>query len=359
MAENENGQEKTEAPSARRRGEARSKGNVARSAEINSAAIILAGTGFLYVAGGKLLQGIMRIFTTYLKNITTTELVPENMRPLFLTNAVSILYLVGPFLLVIIVIGVAVNLAQVGFLWSSEALTPKFEKLKIISGLKRLFSLRSVVDLLKNIFKLVIISLVIYFTITARIDTFFRLMDESVGNILIFLAGISGEVMFKVAIAMLVLALSDYVYQRWEYEKNLKMTKEEVREENKMTEGNPQIKARIREIQRATARRRMMAKVPEADVVITNPTHYAVALQYDPARSSAPVVVAKGERKVALRIREIAEKHNVPIVEDPPLARLLFSQAEIGREIPVETFQAVAEILSYVYRLQKRKFDLN
>lgn len=171
-----------------------------------------------------------------------------------------------------------------------------------------------------------------------------------------FIGAVAFEILVKVGLAMLVLALADYAYQKYDLEKNLKMTKQEVKEEQKMMEGSPQVKARIREIQRAMSRKRMVAAVPDADVVITNPIHYAVALKYEPGVSNAPLITAKGERKFALKIKEIAREHNVPIVEDPPLARLLFHQGELNREIPMDAFEAVAEVLSYVYQMQNRKF---
>lgn len=359
MAEDAGGQEKTEEPSARRRSEAKQKGNVAKSAEINSAFIILIATFFLYLSGGMILSKITLFLREYLLQAPTIELQENMVRSLFMAAASKIFSVLAPFLVTIVIVGVLANVLQFGFIISGEALTPKFEKLNIIEGFKKFFALRSLVELVKGIVKIAIIGSIIYFTLAAKIDTFYRMMDETVGHILIFLAQTSGEIMLKVALAMVILALLDYAYQKYEHEKNLKMTKEEVKEESKMLEGNPQIKARIREIQRSAARRRMMAAIPEADVVITNPTHYAVALKYDPAEHAAPHLIAKGERKIALRIKELAYEHNIPVVENPPLARLLVKHGEVGKEIPMEAYQAVAEILSYVYRLQNRTLNLN
>ncbi len=359
MAENQSGQEKTEAPSARKRSEARTKGQVAKSMEVNTALILLAGTMFFYFAGAHLLGDLMLVWKGYFRQIVNFDLNPDNIFELYLSLGYRVLKIVGPFLLMVSIVGIVANLLQVGFIWSGESLAPKLEKLNLIEGFKRIISPRSIVELAKGLFKLLIIGLVVFFTLKSKVATFFLMMDETVGHILGFLAATSGEVMLKVSIALLLLALADYGYQRWEFEKSLKMTKEEVKEENKMTEGNPQIKARVREIQRAMARRRMMAQVPEADVVITNPVHYAVALKYDPGESNAPIILAKGKRKIAQKIKEIAVSHNVPIVTRPPLAQLLYKQGEVGQEIPVDAYQAVAEILSFVYRMQNKSYNLN
>ena len=359
MPENASGQEKTEAPSARKRAEARKQGQVAKSTEVNTALVLLAGTAFFFFAGSNLLAKIVVFWKEHFQQAVLLPVNQEDVFALISSLGLKTLYILGPFLLLVSLVGLASNLAQVGFMWSTEALAPKFEKLNIIAGFKRLVSPRSLVELLKGLLKLTIISLVIYVTLHGKIDLFFQMTQESVGHILQFLARTSGEVMFKVALALLVLAAADYGYQRWEFEKNLRMTKEEAKEEQKMVEGNPQIKARIREVQRAAARRRMMAKVPEADVVITNPVHYAVALKYEPGEYAAPIIVAKGERKIAQRIKAIAEEHGVPIYEDPPLARLLFKRGEVGQEIPIDAYQAVAEILSYIYMMRNQKPNLN
>lgn len=356
MAENENGQEKTESASPRRRSEAREKGNVAKSVELNSAIIILAGSGFLYLSGGMILQRIITLFKSYLISANTFEMTIEEIRPMFVKISAQILTLLGPFLLFIVVLGLAVNIAQVGFLWAPKSLEPTVDKFNIISGIKRLFAVKSLIELLKNVIRLIIIGTIIYSVLNSKYATFFVLMNETTGRLMQFIGAVAFEILVKVGLAMLVLALADYAYQKYDLEKNLKMTKQEVKEEQKMMEGSPQVKARIREIQRAMSRKRMVAAVPDADVVITNPIHYAVALKYEPGVSNAPLITAKGERKFALKIKEIAREHNVPIVEDPPLARLLFHQGELNREIPMDAFEAVAEVLSYVYQMQNRKF---
>ncbi|HHL72466.1 MAG TPA: flagellar biosynthesis protein FlhB [Bacteroidetes bacterium] len=355
MAENESGQEKTEAASPRRRQDARQKGNVAKSQEVNSAAIILFGTGFLYLASGYLLQHIIGVFKKYLKNAATYDLSRDQMLPLYIRVAVDILVIMAPFLVAVLIVGLISNIAQVGFMFSVESMKPKFEKLDLIKGVKRLFALKSLVELLKNMLKLGIIGIVVYTSLSGLLPRFFTMMDQPIGGIITFLASTSGMVLLKTGVAMFVLAVADYAYQRYEFEKNLKMSKQEVKEEHKSVEGNPLIKSRIREIQFAAMRKRMMAAVPEADVVITNPIHYAVALKYSPEDSAAPVVLAKGERLLAQRIKDIAREHDIPIVENPPLARLLFRESDVGQEIPLAAYQAVAEVLGYIYRLRNKQ----
>ncbi|KAA3615477.1 MAG: flagellar biosynthesis protein FlhB [Calditrichaeota bacterium] len=357
MPENENGQEKTEDASPRRRNQAREKGQVAKSVELNSAIIILGGSSFLYLSGGKILQRMIELFKSYLLGAASTEMSSEEIRPMFIKISAQVLELLGPFLFFIVVLGLSVNISQVGLLWAPKSLQPTFDKFNIISGIKRLVAVKSLVELVKNIIRLIIIGSIIYSVLSSKYETFFLLMNETSGHLMGFIGDVAFEILLKVGLAMLVLALADYAYQKFDFEKNLKMTKQEVKEENKMMEGSPQIKAKIREIQRAMSRKRMMAAVPEADVVITNPIHYAVALKYEPGKSNAPMIVAKGERKFALKIKEVAIEHDVPIVEDPPLARLLFHQGELNREIPVDAFEAVAEVLSYIYQLQNKNLQ--
>jgi flagellar biosynthetic protein FlhB len=218
--------------------------------------------------------------------------------------------------------------------------------------LKRLFSLRSLAELVKSIVKILFVAAVAYLMIKQDLDLIPTLTRQSVLDIFVFAARVAFKICFNVCLALVVLAILDFAYQRWEHEKSLKMTKQEVKDENKQTEGDPKVKARIRSIQMETARQRMMAAVPEADVVITNPTHLAVALRFDAARMIAPQVIAKGAGYVAERIKQIAAENDVPLVEDKPLARTLFKIVEVGNTIPADLYKAVAEVLAYVYRLR-------
>jgi flagellar biosynthetic protein FlhB len=250
------------------------------------------------------------------------------------------------------VVGLAINYLQVGFLFTLEPLQPSLEKLNPIKGIKRLFSIRSVVDVVKNLLKLVIIGFIVYVTIKREYGLFLELGDFTIYQITKVMASLTFEVGIKIAIALLVMAILDFFYQRWEHEKSLRMSPFEIKEERRQMEGDPEVKQRIKRLQMEMARRRMMHEVPKATVVITNPTHIAIALKYDSATMKAPLVVAKGKHKLAAQIKKIAQEHNIPVVEDKPLARAMFGVIEVGEEIPFNFFKAVAEILAYVYRLK-------
>jgi len=250
------------------------------------------------------------------------------------------------------VVALLSNVAQVGFAISWKAVEPKFSKLNPINGFKQKFSSRAVVEMVKNLVKIGVISLVAYYAIKGDLDNITRLYDNSIGQILLFMLKISFWIFIKVCLIMMVVALLDYAYQKWKFLEDQKMTKKEVKDETKQTEGDPIVKSRIRQLQHEAARKRMMADVPKADVVVTNPTRLAVALKYDGKTMDAPRVVAKGAGAVAKNIRKIARENNVPLVEDKQLARNLYSHVDIGGEVPIEYYQAVAELLAYVYKLK-------
>jgi len=249
--------------------------------------------------------------------------------------------------------GIISNLIQVGGLrFSAHPLTPKFNKLNPLKGFGRIFSKNSLMELFKSLFKVSIISIASYFTISSHWDEISPLMGLGVGEILSFMGLVALEIIFQVLIIMIFLSLLDFAFQKFTYKENLRMTKQEVKEERKETDGNPQIKQRIRAVQMEMARKRMMSAVPDADVIVTNPTHISVAIKYDAIEHSAPIVLAKGSGDIAMKIREIAKEHRIPIVEDKPLARVLNKTVEIGQQIPDNLFKAVAEILAYVYQLK-------
>jgi flagellar biosynthetic protein FlhB len=260
----------------------------------------------------------------------------------------------APVCLAILIVGVLANIIQVGFLFSVEPLVPKFEKIDPIAGTKRLLSVRSLVELAKSILKIAIIGAVAYVIIKGEYDKFLVLCDTGVIVMWHFLLAVAYKILFWVCIVLIVLAVLDFAFQRWEQEKKLRMTRQEVKEERKQMEGDPQIKARVRSLQREMARRRMMEQVPKATVVVTNPTYIAIAIRYEQETMRAPVILAKGKRIMAQRIREVALKNSIPIYEDKPLARAMFDKVEAGDEIPMEFYTAVAEILAYVYRLKTR-----
>ncbi len=347
-------QERTEQATPKKKQEAREKGNIPRSNEVNSAVILLiSGLGFV-IFGKHMFNGIKVFISSIFRDFGTIELTVNNMPQLAQDAGIAFAFILGPFLLTIMVAGVAANVIQSGVTISTQSIEPKLEKISPISGFKRLFSLRSFVELIKNVLKMTVIVIVGYITIKGEMDEFFKLVNQDISQITAFIGSLSLKLIFRVGMVFILLAILDFAYQKYEYEKNLRMTKQEIKEEMKQSEGDPLVKSRIRAIQREQARNRMMSDVPTADVVITNPTHYAVALKFDSNKMSAPIVVAKGMRKIALKIREIAKENDIPIIEKPIVARLLYKTAEVGHEIPVELYQVVAEILAQVYQMKKK-----
>ncbi len=349
-------QEKTEPASEKKRQEARDKGHVARSVELNSAAVLLSGLLILYVGGAALAGGIAEVSRSVFAGAGLAVVSPEAVHSMFTQHLLRLAMLLGPMILGIMLTGLAVNAAQVGLHMSGEAIRPKFAKLNPVTGVRKLLmNRRSLMELLKGIVKVLIVGLIAYSGLKDAMLESPALVESDPHQILAFVAGAALSVSLRASLAYLVLASLDYAYQRFEYEKDLRMSKEEVKEETKTLEGDPLVKSRIRSIQRRIAYRRMMADVPEADVVVTNPTHYAVAVRYEADRMSAPRVVAKGANLVAMKIRELALEHGVPIVEDKPLAQALYRGVEVGEEIPEKLFQAVAQLLAYIYRMRQEQ----
>ena len=353
MAEETNIDQKTEEATPKRIQDAEEKGNFAHSRELTSAFVLLFAILAFAMAGAYSTRQMMGTFHNLLSQAHTLEPNLEDMKLLLgwvMENSFTVL---SPILFAILLGGVTANLVQTGGVrFSMHPLLPRFHKMNPWKGFKRIFSRTALMELFKSIFKVTLISLIAYFTIIGRFDEILPMMAMSVGQILIFMGEMALEIMIKVLVAMIFLAFVDYLFQRFTYLKNLRMTKQEVKDERKDTEGNPQIKQRVRSVQLEMMKRRMMAAVPEADVVITNPTHITVAIQYDQEKSDAPVVVAKGKGVVAEKIREIAKEHDIAVVEDKPLARLLHKTVDIGQMIPAHLYKAVAEILAYVYRLK-------
>jgi flagellar biosynthetic protein FlhB len=268
---------------------------------------------------------------------------------------VSLAMILAPLFLVALLVGFLATFLQIGWLFTTEPLIPDLTKLDPIKGMGRFFSKRSLVEVIKSLLKVGLIGWIAYKTVAGEMDQALLLTEMPLDDTILYLAKTSALVMAKVAAIMIVLAILDYAFVRWEMEEKMKMTKQEQKEEMKETEGDPHIKSKIRSIQQQMARRRMMAAVPTADVVITNPTHIAVAIKYEAGTMDAPLVLAKGQELVAEKIREIARENDIPLVENPPVARLLHSKVEVGQAIPEELFKAVAEILAYVYSLKGRR----
>jgi flagellar biosynthetic protein FlhB len=344
--------ERTEPATPRRREEARERGHVARSADLSSAVILLAAVLALQFFGKRLVDSLFGATTSVLEHLAQADGTRENLVLQFGGAFTAALLGFLPFVLFIVVAAIGINLAQVGFLFVTEPLAPNLDRLDPIAGLGRMFSSRSVARLSAGLLKLAAVGLVVFMTLWSERSRLVGLMGHAFEDIVSYGTGIMLTLALRAVLALLVLALLEYGYQKWQYERDLRMSKQEVREELKRFEGDPKIRERRRAIQRQLAMQRMMQKVPKATVVITNPTHLAVAVEYRKEDMEAPVVIAKGAEHLARRIREIALDHGVPVVERRELAQALYRGVEVGQSIPVELYQAVAEILAYVYRLK-------
>lgn len=345
--------ERTEPASPRRIEQAREKGQIARSRELNTFAVLLGGGGALLLMGEELigkLSGMMRQGLT-LTRVDAFDSFAMLERLRHLTSDILIAFL--PFLLILVVAAVASSMLMSGWLFSFKALQPDFGRLNPLKGVARIFSSMGLVELAKAVAKSALIGGVGVWFISHNLDVMLGLITESVDQGLGHLGRLVGHTFFVIAGSMILIVAIDVPFQLWNHAKQLRMTKEELRQEHKESEGDPQIKARIRQQQRDAARRRMMAEVPKADVIVTNPTRYAVALRYQDKGMRAPQVVAKGSYLLAERIRELAEEHGVPILQAPPLARALYRHGELGGEIPAALYTAVAEVLAYVYHLRE------
>lgn len=350
----EGSDEKTEAPSEKRRQEAREKGNVAKSTEINSVLVLLTAIILLKMLGPAIMQQLNSSTVEFLRIISDTSMDQARAIRLIYEGLILLAKTTLPVAGAIMIIGIFANVVQVGFLFTLKPLAPKWEKINPLAGLKRLFSMRSMVETIKSIAKLSIIGIVAYITLKSEFDKMLLLTDASIMTIWSFTTAVAYKVILRIAVVLIIIAILDYAYQRFDHEKQLKMSHQELKEERKQMDGDPQVKARIRSLQREMARRRMMENVPKATVVVTNPTHIAIAMRYEPPKDDSPIVVAKGKRVIAERIKAIAKENHVPIIEDKPLARAMYDKVELGLPIPVEFFTAVAEILAYVYRLKNK-----
>jgi flagellar biosynthetic protein FlhB len=346
--------EKTEAPTPRRRTEAREEGNVARSTDLTAAITLVGAVLLLGLFGEHVLRGFKVLVGTALGgNWLTTEPVQDLGHTVAGAMAIGARILI-PIALCLFVLGVAGNVFQVGFLVSLKPITPSFSKLSPIKGVANLFSKRSLMRLVMSLSKVFIVMAVAAIAIYVEMPRILALMGIDAIPLLAAASALVWALSLKIAIVLLLLAILDFMYQRWQHEQDLRMTKEEVKEELKRMEGDPLTKQRRTKVARQIAMQRVGREVPSADVVVTNPTHFAVALKYDQT-TAAPKVVAKGVDFMAIRIRQLAVANGVPIVERPPLARALYRHVEVGHEIPVKYYKAVAEILAYVYQLDRSR----
>jgi flagellar biosynthesis protein FlhB len=344
--------EKTEPATPRKRQDARKKGQVAKSRDLPGAFILFFGFLLLFSFGGFYKERLYRLFTVTFHDYMMMEVTMQNMQMVVGNLMYHGLIILAPIFIMAIVVSIFGNFVQFGFLVSGDPLKMKLSKLNPIEGFKNIFSMKSVFEFAKTLFKLTVIGVVVYLTLWDERARLLHLSYIPLEQILSYTASLTMKLGIKIGAALVVLALLDFLYQKYEFEKQLRMSKQDIKDEYKKTEGDPLIKGKIRERQRRMALQRMMQEVPKADVIITNPTHFAVAIQYDASRMEAPTVIAKGMDLIALKIRSIAEEHGVIRMENKPLARALYEQVEIGESVPPELFQAVAEVLAYVYRLK-------
>lgn len=352
----ESGQEKTEQPTPRKLQDARKKGQVAKSKDLSAAVVLMAAVAVFFITGRSAVSGMERHLTWYFTNIFSFRLAEKHLPWIILENLLEIFLIFAPVFLFTALFAVIGNVMQTGFLMSPEALKFKTERINPLEGLKRIFSVNSLVELIKNIVKVGIVGVVSYLVAVKYIPVLLMAYFKSpaqevleIANVIIVVAAAGGG-------AYLTLALGDYYYQRFDFIKRMRMTKQEVKDEYKQTEGDPQIKGWLRKRQREIVLNRIRQEVPRATVVVTNPIHYAVGLKYEEGVTGAPLLVAKGAGDTAKRLKDIAVDYKVPVIENPPLARTLFQQVDIGKEIPAELYQSVAEVLAMVLRLKKNSY---
>lgn len=346
--------EKTEQATPRRREEARRKGQVFKSTDLNAAVIMVAGSVAVYFTIPYIIQSLHDFTALYLLDRTAADFSVQYANDLLLEVLVLLGKMVFPIMAACFVAALLVTYIQVGFVFSGEPLAPKLERLNPVQGFQRIFSKRALVELLKSLLKVIVTGWIVYTVIRKYFYLFPRFVDMELGATIQALSQILFEMAMKVGVFFIIIGVLDFIYQWYEHEKTLKMSKYDVKQEYKELEGDPIIKSRQRQIQREAAMKRMMAEVPKADVIITNPTHFAVALQYDVNSMDAPVVVAKGQDFIAAKIKEIARESKVAIVENPLLARTLYYSVDIGGLVPEDLYQAVAEVLAFVYRQKKK-----
>lgn len=355
MAEDENGQEKTEEPTSKRKQQAKDEGQVPRSRELSSAAVLIAGAAYLFFLGDQLVNALVRVFKFNFRFDRMAGFDHHLLINYFVGSILEVAFALAPLFLVLMLATVVPPFLMGSWNFSTKSFMPQFSRLNPLKGVKKMFSLNSLVELIKTLAKFIVVALVaigvLYFQ-HERILALANLpFEESIYHgveIVIFSALI-------IVCSLLIIVVVDVPYQLWNHNKNLRMTKQQIKDEYKDTEGKPEVKGRIRQLQREMAQRRMMSNVPQADVIITNPTHYSVALKYDAKSNRAPIVLAKGADHVALKIREIANHYEIVVLQAPPLARAIYHHAEVDGEIPEGLYLAVAQVLAYVYQIDQFK----
>jgi len=358
MAENKDGQEKTELATPKRLVDARDKGQVSKSVDVTTAGMLLFGGLTLFAFGNPFITNFQDFMKEVLRNSASVTITDANIHFLFTKLVTVIAGLILPLILLITLIAFAGEVAQVGFKFATKKFTEGLNFKQIFnpfSGMKRIFfSKNSLFELAKNLMKVLILGLVVWSVLYNLDELLLSLMERPFGEVGRVMADIAFELLWKVGLVYISIAAADFYYQKWQFRENMKMTKKEVKDENKQSEGDPMVKSRLRSLMRNRIRKLMMKNVQTSDVIITNPTHFAVALSYKTGVDSAPIVVAKGVDFLAQKIKKIAYEYDVPIVENPPLAREIYKLVEVDQEIPENLFKAVAEVLAYVYSLKKK-----
>lgn len=353
MAESESGADKSEEPTEKRLRESREKGQLARSRELNTVAVTLGGIGGLLASGAGLAQSLMAMMRGNFELDRATLLSENSMVLLLMNSGMIALEAIIPLLVVLLIVSIIGPISLGGWLFSAKALAPKASRMNPAAGLKRMFSAKALVELLKALGKFLVVLIVGLLVLSAYQDDLLSIAKQPMELAIAHSVEIVGWCALWMACGLILIAAVDVPFQLWDNKQKMMMTKQEVRDEYKDSEGKPEVKSRIRQLQREMAERRMMQAVPEADVVITNPTHFAVALKYDGDKGGAPMLVAKGGDFLALKIREIAQEHKVTVLESPALARAVYYSTELDQEIPAGLYLAVAQVLAYVYQLRQ------
>ncbi|MDL4840078.1 flagellar biosynthesis protein FlhB [Aquibacillus rhizosphaerae] len=346
--------EKTEKATPKKRQDSRKKGQVAKSQDVNTAILLFFVFIIFIVIGSNLKNSMMTLYEKFFTEYIKLPVTENSLHDVLIEASIEMAKTLAPIMAIAIVAGLASNFLQIGFLFTTKPLEMKLNKLDPIQGAKRIFSARALVELVKSLLKITVVGTITFAILWMNKGEMMMLAAKDVNSALAFFGNMTITMGIAASIALLIISVIDYTYQRYDYEKNIKMSKNDIKDEYKNIEGNPLIKSKIKEKQRQMAMRRMMSEIPQADVVITNPTHYAIAIKYNENKADAPYVVAKGVDFVAFRIREIAKANNVTLVENRPLARALYDQIEINEVINEDFFQAVAEILAYVYQLKRK-----
>lgn len=350
MAEDDS--QKTEDPTGKRLDKAREKGQVANSTEVKNLAIIMAGAAAVYMMVPDMMRGITRMSYKFIENPHNVPTDFEHLRFMLANVAMDVGVILWPFLTLLVIVAIAANLAQVGLIWSTDKISVKWSNVSLLKGLQKKFSMVTITEFVKGVMKIIVTGVVSFSLILPLLDDLAVIAEMELSLSLERIYDISIWLLMGTIFVMTAIAAMDFAYTKYSHTKSLKMSKQEVKDESKESQGDPLIKSRIRKLRYEHARQRMMAAVPRADVVITNPTHFAVALEYKVQNMTAPKLLAKGVDSLAFRIREVAEEHNIPIVENPPLARALYATVELDEEIPEEHYKAVAEVIGYIMRLR-------